>query len=268
MFKKFIYFLIKLSLLNFLPGLIRKKYLKEKNVKFIPSKLKVLPENNHPILVNYNWQEELIVNFKKNKRNSVNSYDNLEQKLLNVFDKNQEFNFLDFGGDKIDLYLHLNSIFKNIKYFLINQKDINSIFKDIKLNHKYNNLFVLDDVKNINDFKFDFVFFGSVIQYIKNYQEVLSDVIDSSNKYILISATHFYENKIDFKEIIVKQINFLPKEFYLYFINLDNLLNIFKKKNFELIEKTHNNSTNINYSIFDDLKLDKLNYYNLFFKKK
>ncbi len=267
MVEKFIFFLLKSPLGHLLPGFIRKKYIKKNNIKFIPSKLTKLPEHNHPVIVSYKWQDELIKEYSKNKENSLNTFNNLEKKLLTLFDKNEEFNFLDYGGDKIDLYLHLNDIFKNIRYFLINQNEVNLIFKDIKSNYKYNNLYILNEIKENSNIKFDFVFFGSVIQYIKNYQNVLEKVINNTKKYILISATHFYENNKNTNEVIVKQINFLPKSFYLYFINLDNIKKIFKDKSFDLIEKTENKSSKINYSIFDGLNLNNLSYYNLFFKK-
>tara|TARA_B100000003_G_C10836576_1_gene333184 strand:- start:48 stop:854 length:807 start_codon:yes stop_codon:yes gene_type:complete len=265
--KKFIYFLLKLSLGHLLPGFVRKKYIKKNNIKFLPTKLAYLPENNHPVIITYNWQKKLVEEYKENKKNSITAYIGLEKKLIEIFDPKQEFSFLDYGGDKIDLYLHLNDIFKNIKYFLINQKEINNIFKDLKINNAYDNLYILDDLDSINKYEFDFVFFGSVIQYIKNYTEVLDKVLKNTKKYVLISATHLYENNQNINEIIVKQINFLPKEFYLYFINLDILKKIFKKNKFQLIEKTKNNSSEINYEIFNRLKFNNLNYYNLFFKK-
>ena len=59
------------------------------------------------------------------------------------------------------------------------------------------------------------------MQYLDNYRDTLSTILPLTNQFILFSATHFFTCKNLLSEIVVKQLNYLPKEYYLYFINLD-----------------------------------------------
>ena len=171
--KNFVYFLFKLPISNLIPGYFRKKYLKEKNIIFIPTNLKKLPKNNHPIIVSSEMQENLINEYNNNNHSSLKTYEKLTEKLANLFGESFDLNFLDFGGDKIDLYLDLNKKFKNLKYFIINQPEINNIFDNLKSKYKFDNLFILNDENDIKKNKYDFIFFGSVIQYLENYNSLL-----------------------------------------------------------------------------------------------
>lgn len=250
---------------NILPGFIRKKILKNNKITFIPTKLKILPQNNHPVQNSIKLQEHIIEDYKKNNKLSFNTFSGLKLLLKKKFEPNSTFNFLDFGGDKLDFYLDLQREFKNINYFLINLPEVNRIISTIKIKNNYKNLTIINNLDEIKKYQFDFVYFGSTIQYLINYDDFLINILPITKKYVLISATHFFTNNDSLKNVVVKQLNYLPKLFYLYFINLDVLLNIFKKYNFK-IEFNQRNDTHIsNYGTFEDLNIRNIKYTDVLF---
>ena len=94
----------------------------------------------------------------------------------------------------------------------------------------------MKDFNEIKKYKYDFVNFGSAIQYVNNYKKVLKEIIDVSKKFILFSGTHFYDtfqNEI----MVVKQVNLLPNKFYCYFFHLKKFLSIFENCQFSIIFK-------------------------------
>jgi len=255
------------SFSKFLPGFIRKLMLKNNNITFIPTKLKILPNNNYPIEDTFKLQENLIKTYEDTEKISFNSFLDLKKILKERFDAKSRFNFLDYGGEKIDLYLHITKEFKNINYFLINQPKINETLKLIKDKYGYKNLKVLNNTSEIKNYKYDFVFFGSTIQYLNDYNETLSFILPLTKKYILFSATHFYTSDIFVKDIVVKQLNYLPKVYFFYFLNLNYVTNILKKYNFKEEFNILNKSYLSSYSAFEDLNLDNIKYTDLLFSK-
>ena len=252
---------------KYLPGFIRKLMLKNNKIAFIPTKHKILPKNNYPIQNTYEIQEELIKKYKLTEKISFNSFPDLKKILKDKYDTETSFNFLDYGGEKIDLYLDISREFKNINYFLINQPKINSILQLIKEKNNYKNLNILNNNSEIENNKYDFVFFGSTLQYLDNYEEILSLILPLTNKYILFSATHFFTSDHFLKNLVVKQLNYLPKVYFFYFLNLDNITNILKKYNFKKEFDLLNESYPSSYSAFDHLKLDNIKYTDIFFSK-
>ena len=159
----FIKKLYNLSFSKYLPGFLRKMMLKKNNITFIPTKLKALPNNNYLTRDTFRLHENLISEYKNSNHISFNSYLDLKKTLREKFNTEAQFNLLDFGGEKIDLFLDITKEFKNIKYFLINQPQINKTLSLIKSKYNYKNLNILNDLSEINKNKYDFVFFGSTI---------------------------------------------------------------------------------------------------------
>ena len=95
-----------------IPGYFRKILIKKENICFIPTKLNQLPLNNHPIFTNIDQQNEIIQKFNNNKKEvSFKTYPNLINLLKKKYENDQQFNFLDFGGEFIDQYLILKKNF-------------------------------------------------------------------------------------------------------------------------------------------------------------
>jgi hypothetical protein len=253
---------------EYISGYVKKKLLKNNKITFIPSKFKTLPLNNHPIQNSISQQEEIIENYKKNNKLSFNTFSELKFLLKKKFEKESSFNFLDFGGDKLDFYLDICGEFKNINYFLINLPEVNKIIKTMKDKYNYKNLTILNNLDEVKKNQYDFVFFGSTLQYLNNYNDILLNILPITKKHVMFSATHFYSGNDSLKKFVVKQLNFLPKLLYLYFINLDDLSNQFKKFNFyvefDRLNKTHISS----YDTFKYLKINNIKYTDIFFSKK
>ena len=238
----------------FFPRFIRKKIKKKFfNYYFLPTALKVLPLTNYPQKFYYNHQKKLIEKFKlENKQNSFMTCPHLIALLLMKFKRNQEFSFLDVGGEKIDFYLDLKKNFKNIKYYVFNQKNILDIYINLKSDFYFENLNVISDISEIYSNQYDFVNFGSCIQYFDDYEGLLNKITDRENKYIFFSGMPNYtsDNNIFKKDMVVKQVNVLPQINYLYFINKEYFYNIFFKKKYILLFEKKNLTDNVDFSNF------------------
>ena len=82
--------------------------------------------------------------------------------------------------------------------------------------------------------EYDFVNFGSVLQYIDDYDDVLEKILIKSKKYILISGIHLFKNDLLKPKYVVKQMNLWPRKPYLYFFNFSKFIDKFKKNNFKI----------------------------------
>lgn len=258
--------IIKKIIPRFIRQKINKKFFK---YYFLPSNLKNLPQLNYPISGDYEYQKNLIKSFdEKKKQTSFMTCPHLLELLLMKFNNNENFNFLDVGGEKIDFYLDLKKNFKNAKYFLFNQKSITEPFHKIQKEFNFNDFFVIDDLQKIFEKKYDFVNFGSCIHYINNYEELLQRISDIS-KCIFFSGTHLYdsENEVYKKNMVVKQVNVLPKVNYNFFYNRKTFFEIFEKKDFELIFESINLTDKVNYENFDSI-VKNVQYSDFLFSKK
>ena len=195
------------------------------------------------------------------------TYPKLIKLLKTKYSKNRVFNFLDFGGDQIDQYFILKKNFPNIRYFVFNQKVINDDFIRLKELYDYKDLIVIGNLKEISLNHFDFVNFGSVLQYVDNYDVVLDKILSKAKRYILISGTHFYNKNSAKKKIIVEQVNLLPKKLYLFFFNLDFFLKKFKNYGFKVVNNKKNTTHCIDYKNFITINLLDLKYSDIFFEK-
>lgn len=251
---------------KFIRRKINKKFFK---YYFLQTDLKKLPNLNYPEDGNLEYQKYLIEKFNKTqKQNSFMTYPNLLELLSTKFTLDDNFTFLDIGGEKIDFYLSLKKKFKNVQYFLFNQNSMLSPFDEIKKKFDYKDLHLIHQIDEIFRMNFSFTNFGSSIQYLDNY-EILLEKITNNTKHIFFSGTHLYnssEKKFE-KNTIVKQVNVLPKINFNYFFNRQNFFNILKKKDYELIFEKKNLTDNVNYDNFNNY-LKNLEYSDFLFTKK
>ena len=184
---------------------------------------------------------------------TFNTYSTVIKTLEKLFlDKDLKFNFLDFGGENIDVYLNLKKNFKNINYFVHNESKINSDFIQLKKKYKFENLNIIENLDQINANNYDFICFGSVIQYIQNFEKILLISAQVSKKYIFFSATYFFsESKLTKNDIIVRQLSFLPSNIYCYIFNFKKFMEIFERNNFSVIFKEKNTKGKVKYNNFD-----------------
>ena len=254
----------------FFPRIIRRKINKEFfNLYYLPSALKTLPQTNYQHEFDYNYQKELIIKFKlENKQTSFMTCPNLIELLLMKFERDQEFSFLDIGGEKIDFYLDLKKNFKNIKYYIFNQKKLLDVFVNLKSNFSITNLNIISEISEIYNNQYDFINFGSCIQYLNNYEEILDKVTNKENRYFFFSGMPNYtsDKEVYKKDMIVRQVNCMPQTDHLYFINKIYFYDIFIKKNYTLLFEQKNLTDNVNFKNFNDI-VKTAQYTDVMFKK-
>ena len=139
-----------------------------------------------------------------------------------------------------------------------------SIFNKLKLKFKLKNFY---PIKNIKFKNVDFVYFGSCIQYFRNYKSYIKIILKKKPKYILFSGTSFYYDELKKDTFVVKQTNILPNNIFLYFFNYRNFVKFFNNNGYKLIFSKKNQTTKINYKNFKPL-INKINYLDLMFEKK
>ena len=250
---------------RFFPKTVNRKLFRKYKIFFVPTNLTTLPSNFYPISTNLIKQEDLVFKYNKHKKLiNQTTKKNLDKFLLNCFDKSN-FSFFDIGGENIDLYLHLSRKLNISNYYLYNFKNLILLFKKLKKIFKFNNFFPVDNLNSIK--KIDFAYFGSCIQYFKNYKIFLKSIIKKKPKYIFFSGTSFFHDKLIKDYIVVKQTNYLPNTIYLFFFNLNNFIKFMNLNGYKLVFFETNKSAKVNYKNFSPF-LKKVDYLDVLFKKK
>ena len=250
---------------KFFPKTVNRKLLRRYKIFFVPTKLKTLPRNFYPISTNLKEQISIVENYNpKNKLVRFNTKMDMDKFLKKLF-KKKVFNYLDIGGDNIDLYLKLNNVLTFKRYFVYNFKEIIDIFKKVKNLFKIKNFFPITKIPNIKNI--DIVYFGSSLQYFRNYEIFLKKIFLKKPKYIFFSGTTFYLDKIEKEKWVVKQTNILPHTVHLYFFNLNKFVSFFKKNNYKLVYYKKNKFAEVNYKNFYPT-LKKIMYLDILFIRK
>ena len=250
---------------RFFPKTIGRKVFRKYKIFFVPTYSLTLPKNFYPVTTNLRLQTDFVNKFKKTRKLINGTTQRNLDKFLSKLYKNKSFSFLDVGGDNIDLYLFLSNKLNIKKYFIFNFDEIISIFKKIKSDFYFRNFY---PVNKIDKLKYvDFIYFGSCIQYFKDYKFFLKKIFKKDPKFILFSGTSFFYNSINKDTIVVKQTNILPSTVYLFFFNFKDFINFFDFHGYKLVSSSKNNTIKINYENFKPL-LKKVEYLDLLFKKK
>ena len=224
-------------------------------IYFVPSNKKRLPKNNHPLInLTFFFDNQYFNYTKGNRKYSLDVY----YVLKKYFKRNAKIKFLDYGGENLDLYLYLQEKYPKIEIIVINQAKLVVYFKNFIKKKKIKNIKIINNINKIKNLKFDFVNFGSSLQYIKNYEKILNIVIKKASKYIYISASSFFYSRVNLEKIIVKQVNLLPVIMYCYIFNLNFIVKLFKKNNYKVLKKKNNSFKKINFKNFN-FKIDHLN---------
>ena len=249
---------------RFFPKTVNRKLLRRYGIFFVPTNLKILPKNFYPIYIKLKEQISLVENFNsKNKLTKFNTKMDMDFFLKSLL-KKKKFNYLDVGGDNIDLYLKLNDKLNIKNYYIFNFKEIIDILKKIKIKFQLKNLFPVTNINNIKNL--DIVYFGSSIQYFKNYNFFLKKIFKKKPKYVFFSGTTFFKDSVNLDKLIVKQTNILPHTVYLYFFNLNIFVNFFKKNGYKLVFYKKNKFAKVNYHNFNPL-LKNIVYLDVLFKR-
>lgn len=262
--KHFLNYFFKSKLFDKTNNFLARKIFKFFKCFFVETNLRFLPKTNHPLNDSnfYKYNEFLLKKKINNDKIPFISYSHLLDVLgvYSLFKK--KISFLDYGAGNLTLYKSFKEKFKNFSYYYYDQLFYQTLVKKIIKKNKLKNLFIFN--KKLKYKKFDFVYFGSSIQYLENYKKEISFFFKKA-KFIIISQSPFFEHKIK-ENIIVKQLNLHPTINYLYFINLKLFIKFLKKNNYHLVNKSYNKVIKfINFKNFNK-KYKNLRMYDLIFK--
>ena len=251
------------KIFDFLPSILVKKIFKISKIFFCESNLQELPKNNHPLQIDYEKELKRFEIFSKNKIKPFISYSHLLDVLKIYSYENKKIIFYDFGANTLELFCYLSDQIDNLEYYYYDQSENLFITEKIKNEKKINKLNI--DIQFDKGNNLDFLYFGSVIQYLQNYRSLLSNFFGKT-KYIIIAQTPFFSNNKNSKDLVAKQLNLHPIINYLYLINFDNFINFMKLNNYILISKTFNRVTKfVNFKNFNK-QYKELDMYDLIFQ--
>jgi len=214
--------------------------------------------NNDAIRI-YNYNLKSKVNYIE-KGIHKNARDLYALTLLLAKKRNSISNILDFGSNLIPQVNLLNKInIKNYRFFIYSPS-VQRISKKLIFKYKF-----INNIKKLEKYKFDLIYFGSSLQYIQKLKELGDFKFIDKSRYVLISHTPiilnnsktYRENQTTVKKKIVKN---LIQNIHSYGEITKDLL----KNRFSLKFKS------INEIQYSGLKKRKKNVYslNLLFKKK
>ena len=171
-------------------------------------------------------------NFKKKK----NFFYKIRESFLSIFISSYEkdiISILDIGGGFNNVYDFItNSSTKKIDVTVLETKMIVDLMKpetkDIQ------NLNYVEDIDNSQK-NFDIIYFGTSFQYFISLEEFLSKIFKLKAKYIVIADTIFLEKR---NSLITLQINTFPSIIPQKFNNINEVINLFKNNNYNLIYKS------------------------------
>lgn len=139
-----------------------------------------------------------------------------------------ELKVIDFGGSLGSTYFQNKDFFNHLKVFNWNIVEQNNFVKEGKLHFEDGNLkffYTIDEV--LEKDKCNIIILSSVIQYIENPYELISQLIKYNFEYILFDRTSFISNK---KHLIAKQIvpeNIYEASYPIHFFNEEEFLSSF-----------------------------------------
>ena len=245
----------------------KKKIIKKRKLFFIKTELDKLPKNNYPFGLNKKILEDTCKKYLDNPKLVPNiSYPKIDILLKKLFKKKEKIYFLDIGAQFIDNYLFLSKKNKNLEYFYFDQKINNKIvdrFSKIKKLKRFKSLMKIQDIKK---YKINFVYFGSVIQYMNDYNEVINLISKKKPKFIFFSGTSLYKN-LKKNRFVVRQVNVWPQINYCFFFQYKYFFKLLEQRNYKLVFKKNNlNDRVINYSNISKSLNIKINYTDLLFK--
>ena len=266
--KTIISYIISTNIYNFIHPYIGKITFKLFKIFFVKTRFKELPEQNHPLNLKYDQELKKFNIYKKKDHIPFISYSHLIDliKFYSNSIKKKKINFLDYGAGNLELFSSINNHIKKIDYYYYDQPIYRSLIKNIKKNNKLKQLNIIDDILKDKN-KFDIVYFGGALQYIRNYKKEIKKIVKKSN-YIIISQTPFFLNNKIKNDIVLKQVNLTKEINYLYLINFYEFILFMKKNNYYLITKNFNRVIKfINFKNFNK-KFNQIDMYDLTFEKK
>lgn len=236
------------------------KFFKNK-IYFVETKLKKLPKKNYPYeKINLKDLENLHFLYRNKDKIEFDISKNTAGFLKKIYKEfSNNVKFLDYGGGPLKNFFATALIIKKLNYIYFDKYDYFTIYKKFLDKKNIKNFFFYKKQKRI-----DIANFSSSIQYLHNYQKILKKIFKLKPKYILISGLNIYKNN-NKNILIFKQLNVPNKKYYLYFFQLDYIINLFLKNNYKILYFDKNTTDpSINYKNLPNYNFE---YVDLFFKR-
>ena len=252
---------------RFIPKKLIRRIIKKNKIFFIETDLKNLPNLNYSLEVSIDELIKNIDNIKNENSLPINEYRNLALILKLIFKDEEKFNFLDFGAQYLDNYYYINKFNKNINYYYYDQPHINKVVEEFASKKNFKNFSVLKDINNLSKIKIDFIYFGSVIQYVNNYNEIINKLLELKPKYVFFSGLNTFYG-LGVKTIICKQLNIFPKINYCYFFEEEYFKKLIINQGYNLMYISKNPFSEVNYSNLENKLKINCKYTDLIFERK
>ena len=172
--------------------------------------------------------------------------------LLSLLYSSKKTTILDFGGGVNSIFSHLSTEQrKHISCFIIEREELVDDLNQLINEKEIQNLYYKKSIDGIGTI--DIAYFGSSIQYVKNYEELLDQISSLKPEFIVFSESIFTKRNFDFYVI---QINMKNNEFPNCFISEEKINSIMDNKGYKCIfskaidNKGHKHET-INQSEYD-----------------
>lgn len=177
----------------------------------------------------------------------------------------QKVTVLDYGGGLGETFLNCLELAPKaeLNYHVFDlvesMEQGKSVFKKLELVRNCNIEFceTLEHVNNI-----DILYFGSVLQYIENYSEKVSSLLDKQPNYCFMTD-HFFGSHPTY---VTSQVNMPDRRMPYLIIQLEEIISLFASKGYDLIYNSTNYQPFHNFDNFPE-KYRVQSSCNLLFKK-
>ena len=172
--------------------------------------------------------------------------------LLSLLYSSKKTTIIDFGGGVNSIFSHLSiEQRKHISCIIIEREELVDDLNQLITEKKIQNLCCRKSIDGVGTI--DVAYFGSSIQYVKNYEELLEQISSLKAEFIVFAESIFTNRNFDFYVI---QTNMKNNEFPNCFISEEKITSIMENKGYKCIfskaidNKGHKHET-INQSEYD-----------------
>jgi len=164
--------------------------------------------------------------------------------------KKKKIVILDFGGGAAEALIacYKHSLIKDIDFHIVETTEFIKISK--KLTNQINQLNWYDSIPNSLD-NLDIVNIGSSLQYVSDYKNTLLDLIEHRPSYILFTDT--FMGKKD--AYATQQMNIKGLSFPVWIFNLDEIIKLLFRYDYELIFKSTNFQNELTFDVPNDFQV-------------
>ncbi len=175
------------------------------------------------------WHHKSRLRINSIKKNNPPLYDNITPGFLSALDK-KKLKILDFGGGYGNLFFILNKCLKRKISITVYDNSLSTIKNAKKINSKIKNITFTHNLIQIKKKKFDLIYFGSVFQYIFDFDQINQIIKKTDAKYLI-----FYDLMAGDNPNFYSYQNYYKKKMLVKFYNYNFFKKNFLKIGFKII---------------------------------